>query len=107
MFRLGLLTALLLLASASAYADNCDAIRRQIDAKVRTSGVTNFSLSVVDSNAKVNGKVVGTCDLGTKKVVYTKADSSPASRPGSSPKEAAIITECRDGTVTRGGDCGK
>jgi hypothetical protein len=109
MFRPHLVAgALLLLASTASHADNnnCAAIRDQIDAKIRASGVTDFALAVVDANAQAEGKVVGSCDLGTRKIVYLKT-SSPGVSPSSKPRPAReqILTECKDGSVSMGGDC--
>ncbi len=93
----------LLLGSVASHAsNNCESIRTQIDAKVRASGVTDFALSVVEAGAKVSGKVVGSCDLGTKKIVYSQPSSS-----ATKPAEEPILTECKDGSVTVGGDCKK
>jgi hypothetical protein len=64
----------LLLGSIASHAStNCESIRSQIDAKVRASGVTDFVLSVVEVGGKASGKAVGSCDLGTKKIVYTQS----------------------------------
>lgn len=109
------LLLLLLLSSGSGaclaadHGSNCEAIRTQIDAKVRASGTTDYAVTVVGANAKVAGKVVGSCDLGTKKIVYAR--SGPAALPAAAatpPRETGdddIITECKDGRVVRGGDC--
>lgn len=93
--------AALAAGGAAHAADNCEAIRAQIDAKIRASGVAAFSLQVVDAPTRVAGKVVGSCDLGTKKIVYTTKDA-PAALSGE-----ALLTECRDGSVRVGGDCPK
>ena len=88
---------------AQAQTGNCDAIRAGIDAKIRASGATGYALTVVDADAKVPaGKVVGSCAVGTKKIVYAPADAA-----ASAPRDEPILTECRDGTVKRGGDCPK
>lgn len=93
-----LLAALAAGALAAPAADNCEAIRAQVDAKVRAGGVSEFRLEVVDAQAKVAGKVVGSCALGTRKIVYTaRAASAPAAGE-------RVLTECRDGSVTYG-DC--
>jgi len=95
----------LLAVSGVGHADdnNCEAIRTLIDTKVRASGVSDFALSVVAADAQVGGRVVGSCDLGTKKIMYDKA-SSPILAP-EQPKANQILTECRDGSVSLGGDC--
>jgi len=79
-------------------ANNCDAIRAHIDAKFRAGGITRFTLATVDTGASVNGRVVGSCDLGTKKIVYLPSDFAAggseggrgASRaPGGAPSQRA------------------
>jgi len=110
MLRLHLTFVALLLGSAASYANNCESIRTQIDARVRASGVTDFVLSVVEADARVIGKVVGSCDLGTKKIVYNQPSSSSSSSPArakAKPAEEPILTECKDGSVSVGGDCKK
>ena len=97
----------LFVASSASHANNCDSIRAQVDAKVRASGVTNFILSVVEAEAKVSGKVVGSCDLGTKKIVYNQSSSPAPSQPQAKPSEEGILTECKDGSVAIGGNCKK
>ena len=108
MFRPHLFAAaLLLLASTASHADNnnCDTIRDQIDAKIRASGVTDFALAVVDAQAQADGKVVGSCDLGTRKIVYQKTPSPGVSPSKPRPAREQILTECKDGSVSMGGDC--
>ena len=99
-------SALLLWSVASHANNNCESIRAQIDTKVRASGVTDFVLSVVEVGAKVGGRVVGSCDLGTKKIVYSQPAFAPAPVKAKPPEEG-ILTECKDGSVTIGGDCKK
>lgn len=105
-------TALLACSAAAGHAQgaSCDAIRAQIDAKVRASGVNDFTLAVLDAEAPSSGRVVGSCELGTKKIVYERSASAPqpaqpAQQPRSRSKSSPIITECKDGTVSVGGDC--
>jgi hypothetical protein len=71
-----ILTALALTLACSAFnASNCEAIQSQVEAKIRGSAVTQFTLTTVETNAPVNGRVVGTCDLGRKKIVYLQGAS--------------------------------
>jgi hypothetical protein len=98
--------ALLLVTSWSASAATCESIRAEIEAKIRASGVARFTLATVATDAKVTGKVVGSCDLGTRKIVYLPAElATPPAAARSS--DDAILTECKDGTVSVGGDCKK
>lgn len=65
-----LLTAGLLSIAASEPVTTCDALRSQIEARIRAAGVTQFLVTAVDADAVVPGQVVGTCDRGRKKIVY-------------------------------------
>lgn len=105
------LAAAVLLAAAASGAcaadSNCETIRAGIDAKIRASGVSAFSLGVVPAQASAAGKVVGTCELGAKKIVYVaQAASGPGAVPGRA-RDEKILTECKDGSVSLGGDCRK
>jgi Protein of unknown function (DUF1161) len=100
-FALALIGLLPALAAPAGAAETCEAIQARIDAKIRASGVRAFTLRAVDAAAKVEGKVVGSCELGTKKIVYAQTGA-----PGR-PDKDAILTECKDGTVSLGGDCRK
>lgn len=107
--RLALASGALALAGAARGADNCEAIRMQIDTKLKASGVARYTLTTVDAGAAAPGKVVGSCDLGRKKILYVQADgtasaSAPRATTGRARKEP-MLTECRDGTVSMGGDC--
>ncbi len=93
-------------ALAAAAASNCDTIRAQIEAKLHAGGLTSFKLEVVDTDAPARGKVLGSCERGTKKIVQVGA--AVAAAPASSaakPAREPILTECKDGRVTMGGDC--
>ena len=123
-----LLFAFALAASASHAADNCEPLRAKIEAQIAGTGVTGFTITTVDAAADVPGKVVGSCDNGTKKIVYARgsgptravpappaasaAAPAPVPRPVAKPKavkkatrEEDILTECKDGTVSMGGSC--
>ena len=108
--RSSVLALALLLASSLGLAqqNNCGAIRAQIEAKIRSSGVSTFTVQVVDAEAKLPGKVVGTCDLGSKKIVYNSSTVAASASTPSKAKasEERILTECKDGSVTYG-ECKK
>jgi len=97
-------------AGAAHGAENCEALRAQIESKIAASGVTRFSVTTIDANAQADGQVVGSCDLGSKKIVYQRegapaADGAPARSAAPAPANERILTECKDGTVTVGGSC--
>ena len=108
MLRPSLIVIALLLGSGASHAENnCDSIRAGIEAKIRVAGVKDVVLSVVEAETRVSGKVIGSCDLGRRKIIYSQPSSAEASQPRSKPPEEHILTECKDGSVTVGGDCKK
>jgi hypothetical protein len=51
----------------------CEELKGEIEAKIKKNGIEKFSLDVVEASAEAKeGKVVGTCDGGTKKIVYKR-----------------------------------
>jgi hypothetical protein len=64
--------ALGLSGTAWAQRKDCNELKTEIEAKIKKNGVDKFALDVVDANAQADGKVVGTCDGGAKKIVYKK-----------------------------------
>jgi Protein of unknown function (DUF1161) len=118
---LSLFVPLSLFCTAS-YADNCDALREQIEGKIKAAGVASFAVVVVDSAASAPGKIVGTCAKGGKKIMYTQQSAAPGSAMPATVSSAlsaskpllpatkaadAILTECKDGSVSVGGSCKK
>lgn len=83
-----LLAAFLLSLSIPAMA-SCDKLRSEIDAKLQAKGITSYTLEIIPvapahaasapaaaapatsaPAKKSEGKVVGTCDGETKKIIY-------------------------------------
>ncbi|MBN9205717.1 DUF1161 domain-containing protein [Methylibium petroleiphilum] len=100
--------------SAAGAAQSCEQLRERIDAKVRASGATHYTVTTVDADAAVgaSAKVVGSCELGTKKIVYTRGEegtvaAAPALPVTARPRGEPLLTECKDGSVSVGGDCRK
>lgn len=58
--------------AAWAQKKGCDELKGEIEAKIKKNGVEKFTLDIVDKDAQADGKVVGTCDGGTKKIVYKR-----------------------------------
>ncbi|MDP3260339.1 MAG: DUF1161 domain-containing protein, partial [Thermodesulfovibrionales bacterium] len=53
----------------------CEELLTEIDAKIQAKGVKKFSLEIVPNEKAADlkdGKVVGTCDGGTKKIIYKR-----------------------------------
>jgi hypothetical protein len=58
--------------AAHAAGKSCDELKTEIQAKLDAKGVQHYTLDVVDKDAEAAGKVVGTCEAGSKKIVYTR-----------------------------------
>jgi hypothetical protein len=69
-----IVAALVLGLSTTAWAQkkSCDELKTEIEAKIKKNGVDKFTLEIVDADKTGDGKVVGTCDGGAKKIVYKK-----------------------------------
>jgi hypothetical protein len=58
--------------STPALATPCDQVKSQIAAKLDAKHVSNYTLDVVPADQNSDGKVVGTCEAGAKKIIYTR-----------------------------------
>ena len=68
-----LLALLLCTASSAAFAaKNCEELKAEIDARIKAQGVAVYRLDIVPADAPENGKVVGTCEGGQKKIIYKR-----------------------------------
>lgn len=75
-------------ATAAPGPKACEELKSEIAAKLDAKGVKSYSLDIVAKDQEVTeGKVVGTCEGGTKKIVYKKtaaaaqAPAKEASKP--------------------------
>lgn len=61
--------------SAFAKLKPCEELKAEIEAKIQAQNVSSYTLEIV-SNGEVHDKnmIVGTCDNGTKKIIYQKND---------------------------------
>ena len=64
-----------LATSALAAPKPCDELKAEIEAKIQAQGVASYTLEIV-SNDEVhdNNMVVGSCENGTRKIIYQKND---------------------------------
>ncbi|EKT4467823.1 DUF1161 domain-containing protein [Pseudomonas putida] len=60
-----------LAGSALAAGKPCEELKAEIDAKLKAKGVTGYVLEIVDKGAG-GGKVIGSCEGGTKEIVYRR-----------------------------------
>src|SRR5574342_750594 len=71
---IAVVATMLIASPALAQVKPCDELKSEIDAKIKANGVEVFSLEIVP-NADVKegeGKVVGSCDGSTQKIVYKR-----------------------------------
>lgn len=123
MHKLKLALIPLALACSAAHADPCETLKSQIEAKIAASGVSNFTLTIVDTGSTAPGRVVGTCGQGTKKIIYSggvRTGPAPAAAAASAApiqsaasgapavkkkKKPLVWTECKDGSLTLKDTC--
>lgn len=70
-------TTVLFLALLAAFgqahaAKSCDELKSEITAKLDGKGVKAYELTIEDADKAGEAKVVGSCDGGKKKLVYSK-----------------------------------
>lgn len=63
---------MMLAGTALAAGKPCEELKSEIAAKTDAKGVSGYSLEIVDKGAASDGKVVGTCEGGTKEIVYKR-----------------------------------
>lgn len=60
-----------------AQAKPCEDLKTEIAQKLDAKGVKGYSLEIVDKDKDVtDGKAVGTCEAGSKKIIYRKGAAS-------------------------------
>lgn len=68
-----LLACLLALAATPALArKTCEELKGEIEEKLKAKGVKSWTIEIVAKDEEKEGRVVGTCDGGTKKLVYRR-----------------------------------
>ena len=95
-----------LLQALPSLAMSCEDLRAEVESKIRSTGVAQLTVSIVETSASAPGKIVGTCDQGSRKLLYTQATSAATGKkalaePSPAPARPArkvepILTECKD-----------
>lgn len=84
-----LAVAAVLLVPACSYAQGakpCEELKTEIAAKLDAKNVKGYSLDIVDKDKDVtDGKSVGTCEGGSKKIIYRKGAAAAAETPAKAP----------------------
>jgi hypothetical protein len=72
--------AVLFFASALSYAQGpkpCEVLKAEIAKKLEANNVKAYTLEIVAKDKDAEGKVVGSCENGTKKIMYSKTAAPP------------------------------
>ena len=57
---------------AMAAGKPCEELKSEIEAKIKAKGVASFNLEVVDKGSVTDKTVVGSCEAGSKEIVYQR-----------------------------------
>ena len=74
------------LGQAYAEVKPCQELKDEIAEKIKAAGVRSYRLDIVDTwqvekGIVHHGKIVGSCEGGTKKIIYTKSDRESYEEP--------------------------
>ena len=72
MKKLMVAVALLMMATPAFAKKACEELKAEIDAKIQANGVKAYILEIAPNEQVKDGKVVGSCDGGTKKIIYMR-----------------------------------
>ncbi len=61
-------------------AKPCEELKDEISKKLDAKGVKGYTLDIVAKDKDAEGKIVGTCEGGTKKILYNRSPA-PAETP--------------------------
>jgi hypothetical protein len=69
-------------AQAQAAGKPCEDLKTEIAAKLDAKGVKSYTLDIEAKDKDAEGSVVGTCEGGSKKIMYLKGAAAPeAAKP--------------------------
>ncbi|SDI58730.1 DUF1161 domain-containing protein [Pseudomonas panipatensis] len=61
--------------AAQAATKPCEELKAEIETKIQSAGVTAYTLEIVTASEVMDpGMVVGSCEGGSRKIVYQKND---------------------------------
>lgn len=64
--------ALLISTSAFAEIKSCEVLKAEIEAKLKTKGVTGYTLEIIPADQVKELKIIGSCEGGSKKISYIR-----------------------------------
>ena len=50
----------------------CEELKAEIDAKIQAKGASSYTLEIVEKGSAADKTVVGTCEGGSKEIVYQR-----------------------------------
>jgi hypothetical protein len=60
-------------STALAAPKPCEELKQEIEVKIQAAGVASYTLEIVSNDeAQDPNMVVGSCDAGTKKIIYQR-----------------------------------
>ncbi len=77
----GAVFVLLNVQQALCAAMPCAELKTKIEDGLKTKGVQSYALTVVPMSDAAEGRVVGTCDGNTQKIVYSRSSDAKPSAP--------------------------
>jgi hypothetical protein len=70
-------------------AKPCEELKDEITKKLDAKGVKGYTLEIVAKDKDAEGKTVGTCDGGTKKILYNRTPApAPTATPAKEPPKS-------------------
>nr|WP_322941744.1 DUF1161 domain-containing protein [Pseudomonas sp. s4] len=67
------LTLMLMAGGTLAAPKPCEALKQEIEVKIQANNVASYTLEIVpNDDVQDQGMVVGSCDGGTKKIIYQR-----------------------------------
>ena len=85
------LAALLVVPACShaQAAKPCEELKTEIAAKLDAKGVKSYTLEIVAKGQDAEGKAVGSCEGGTKKIMYRRGAASPTQTAAKEPEKSS------------------
>lgn len=79
MKRIAVTLAVLITMSGSTFAASykpCEELKAEIDAKIKAKGAVSYTLEIILATEVKNQEIVGSCEGGTKKIVYIRGQQA-------------------------------
>ena len=88
---IAIVASVLIASPALAQVKPCEELKGEIDTKIKNNGVAAFTTTIMDKDAAEDGKVVGTGEGGSKKIVYKRGEATAAAPAAAAPAAAPAM----------------